>query len=405
MSGAARLVRVGALVTAVGVAACGANARASSSSAADGSLGIVAEGPCARLSLQAMGDRRFVVFGDTGYDLELWTAGEEVGAAQAIAELADGTAYLDDRWTAGLDVDGRGYLPATVQLGGSSERAGWLRLTRTRYAPHGTGKLFVRESTAYARGADHWEPLADASGVGLPPAAQGLPPPPFDSACGAGLRFLPLAHTLSPAGGLLVAGRCQGESITPTSDTTLLVAHGRPGDKAWTVERTTPRARLEGHVNAALFARGDDDVYLAAYEPFEAVAGRQAFLAHWDGSRWTEIDAGVEAGIMSIAGTRDGRLYLATGEGVYERDVDGTVNRLALPAPTFVRAGAKLHFHTVHVAGDELWAEASLKVSRRAAEGQATEEVWASVLYGPGRYGHYHCDAKERAEDAFVQSP
>jgi hypothetical protein len=392
-------------VATVGVAGCSASPPPSTSTAASGPLAIVAEGPCARLSLQAIGDRRFVVFGDTGYDLELWTAGEEVAAAQAIAELADGTAYLDDRWTAGLDVDGRGYLRATVQLGGSSERAGWLRLTHTRYAPHGTGKLFVRESTAYARAADHWEPLADVSGVGLPPAAQSLPPPPFESACGAGLRFLPLAHTLSPAGGLLVAGRCQGESITPTSDTTLFVAHGRPGEKAWTVERTTPRARLEGHVNATLFARGDDDVYLAAYEPFEPVNGRQAFLAHWDGARWAEIDAGVEAGIMSIAGTRDGKLYLATGEGVYERDTTGKTKRLAFPAPTFVRAGAEPHFHTVQVAGDELWAEASLKVSRRAAEGQATEEVWASVLYGPGRYGHYHCDAKERAEGAFVQSP
>lgn len=384
---------------------CGAGPSPAVRASRDPGLAVVAEGPCARLSVQAMGDRRFVVFGDTGYDLELWTAGEEIAAAQAIAELAEGTAYFDDRWTAGLDRDGRGYVPATVQLGGSSERAAWIRLTRTRYAPHGTGKLFVRESTAFARAGDHWEPLADPSGVGLPPAAQSLPPPPFDSACADGLRFLPLAHTLSPAGGLLVAGRCQGDSITPTSDTTLLVAHGRPGAKAWTVERTTPRARLEGHVNAALFARGEDDVYLAAYEPFEPVKGRQGFLAHWDGARWSEVDAGVEAGIMSIAGTRDGTLYLATGEGVYARDVAGKTRRIALPAPTFVRPGAELHVHTVHAAGDELWVEAALKVSRRASEPDALEEVWASVLYGPGRYGHYHCDAKERAEDAFVQSP
>lgn len=387
------------------LAACAAGANRATVSTNRDSLAIVAEGPCARLSIQTVGQTRLVVFGDTGYDLELWAPGEEIAAAQAIAELRDGAAYFDDRWTRGLELDARGYVPASLELGGSTERSAWARVTRSRYAPHGTGKLFVREATAFARAGDHWEPLAEDSGAALPPAARGLPALTSASACSAGLRFLPLTHEVTPAGGMVIAGRCQGDTITPSPDTTLVVLHGRPGANRWEAHKSSPRARLEGHVNADLYARAEDDVYLAAYEPFEPVAGRQAFLAHWDGATWTEIEAGIDGGIMSIAGTPDGELFLATGGAVLRRDRSGKATRIALPAPTFVEPGAQLHVHTVRFAGGELWVEAALKIGRSAPAGSATEEVWGSVLYGPSAYGHYHCDARERADDAFFQAP
>ncbi len=391
-------------VVALVVCGCGAASAPVATPVEPDALTIVAEGPCARLSMQPMGDRRFVIFGDTGYDLELWTPGEELAAAQSVVELADGAAWLDRSWTAGLPTDGRGYVPATIELGGEPGTHAWLSLTRTRYAPHGTGKLFARERTAFVRDGAHWEPVADPSAAPWPASARSLPPLSTEAICAAPeRRFLPLSHAITPAGGAIVAGRCQGASITPHPDTTLVVAHGAPGAASWRVERASPRARLEGHVNAALFARSDDDVYLSAYEPFEPSEGRQGFLAHWDGSSWQELEPGFDGGIMSIAGGPTGPLYLAAGTALFRRDEAGRAAPVALPRPSFVTGDASLHVHTVRVARAELWVEASLKVHDRAPGRDGDVERWASVLWGPRGFGRYHCDDREDAANAFTE--
>ncbi len=365
-------------------------------------LVVVAEGPCARLSMQDAGGRRFLVFGDTGYDLELWVAGERLAEAQSLVELKEGTAFHAEELLAGLPRDARGYVPGRIDLGGDFTRRAWLRVTTTRYAPHGTGKLFERESAAFGF-SGHWEPLADSIGAELPEGLGSLPALPLDRTCPEERTFLPLAHDVAPDGGVFVAGRCQGSGITPHPDTTLWVLHGGPGETSWTPRRASSRPALEGHMNVDLFARSSSEVYLAAYEPFQPVEGRTEHVVRWDGASWSELPLGLDAGVMSVAGTPDGALWLATGSGVHRRSPSGAMTTLSLPAPRFVAPGARLHVHTVRAAGSEVWVESSLKVRRPAQEGAATEEVWASALFGPRGYGALHCDAREPADAAVTE--
>lgn len=369
-----------------------------------GELAIVAEGPCARLSIETVGPRRFVVFGDTGYDLELWVPGERLAAAQSFVELTVEGAWLRDDLARGLEHDDRGYVPARVELGGSFERSAWARLVTTRYAPHGTGKLFERSARLFARAGERWEPIEGDGPADLPASAAGLPALLEEGVCPDGESFEPLAWATSPGGGLFSAGRCQPASITPSATPHFVVQHGAPRAQAWRSTALPEAPFLTGHVNGALFARTEDDVWFAAYEPFARVDARHDYLARWNGSAWQRVELDLPEGIMSVAETDDGTLYLAAGRGLFRRDAAGEITRVTLPPPALVRGAPELHVHTVRLlAGHELWVEASYKVRAPSSDGKAETSAWASVLYGPSQGRHYHCDARLPAAEAFAE--
>lgn len=396
-----------ATLAAVSVAGCGAAVSAPGDHerpAESGPLTIVAEGPCARLSISAVGSRRLVVYGDTGYDLELWVPGERLAAAQSFVELSSDGAWLRDDLERGLVLDERGYVPARVELGGDLEGQAWARLVTTRYAPHGTGKLFERSAQLYARAGARWEPIEGDGPADLPASAAGLPDIPSEGTCPSGEAFEPLAWATSQGGGLFSAGRCQPAAITPSDTPHFVVVHGAPGSRSWTVTELPQAPFLTGHVNGALFARSEKDAWFAAYEPFARVDARHDYLAHWDGAEWRHVPLELAEGLMSIAETADGTLYLAAGRGLYRRDTAGTLAKVPLPVPRFVRGSPELHVHAVHVfGGQELWVEASYKVRVASADGKGESSAWASVLYGPSQGRHYHCDARQVADEAFSE--
>ena len=95
---------------------------------------VVAEGPCSKLSVQAVGDRRLLVYGDTGYDLRGWLPGDELAAAQSFVELHGDQAMRNHSLLRGLSADAGGYVHGDLTFGGTFERQAWLLVGTTRYA-------------------------------------------------------------------------------------------------------------------------------------------------------------------------------------------------------------------------------------------------------------------------------
>jgi hypothetical protein len=370
--------------------------------AAGAPLQVFAEGPCPELSIHAVGERRFVVYGETGYDLRGWLPGDAVAAAQSLVEVKDGCAYFNAAFLAGLPTDARGYVPGAIEIGGDFETGVWLLHTTTRYAAGGTGALFEREAEGFLFAGEGWRPSDEP--VALPLGARQLPELPQDACAGDALTFVPLAWRATPAGGIVVAGRCDDDKPANPHDPVIVVLHGRPGASAWRVERLEETDPLDGIINLELAARGDDDVYLVAYEPFRPLEQRQSFVAHYDGSRWRALDWALEGGTMGIALDNDGGVYLAASRALLRRDRDGDIAPLPLPPLRFADvARDELHVHTVRAIGGELWVEAGYRVNV-PAEGGRERTIWASALYASGTpAGHYYCDAREPAEEAFYE--
>jgi hypothetical protein len=396
---------VGALAGA-SLAACGGpQTDAAAPQRSPSEMAVVAEGPCARLSVQAVGGRRFVVFGDTGYDLALWVPGERLAAAQSIVELSSEGAFVPSDLLEGLPRDERGYVPAHVELGGDFGTRAWARLVTTRYAPHGTGKLFARSAQRYLYTRSRWEPSGSDDEATIPALDEDSPPLPIDTACDEeGLVWLPLAWDRTARGDVFVGGRCQDEGRVPYGETILVVARRRAGERTWDITRTPRSAELEGHVNVDLYARSANEAYLTAYEPFSPVEGRRSYLVRFDGAGWSHVELGVDEGLMSVAGTPDGTLWLAAGRGLYKKPASGRTVRVTLPALRFTTAAPALHVHTVRAFPEgDVWIEASYRV-KLPVEGRAErEEAWASVLFGPGSDKRYFCDAREVAARAFAE--
>lgn len=397
-----------AVALALALAGCGptpAPVPATAGLVTGSSFVVVAEGPCPKLSLQAIGDRRFLVYGDTGYDLQGWLPGDELTAAQSIVELRGGRAYRSPQLLAGLPADGRGYVPGDLVLGGAFERAAWLLRVTSRYNPTGRGALFERAAEGYVMRDRGWARAKGGHPVELPEAAGQLPPLPRETMCErAGLTFVPLASTSSPAGGVLVAGRCADRGPQNLADPTVLVAHGLPGATAWTVKAVPGAAWLDGIINLDLYARSDADVVLVAYEPFQRPRERQRFAARYDGAAWRELPLPVRDGLMSVTGTPDGALWFAGGRALYRVDAAGRAAPVPLPSLRFARGElADRHIHTVRSFGAEVWVEASYRVL--LPEGSKEAPAWASALFAnvrpPAR--SLYCDARERAPLAVTE--
>ncbi len=367
---------------------------------------VFAEGPCPKLSIHRSGERRFIVYGDTGYDLHAWLPGEPLAAAQAIAEVKGDRVYRSPALLAGLPRNARGYVRGELELGGAPPAATWLHLITARYSSGGQGALFERRVHGYSfvpgKG---WASAGEDSPAALPFQARKLPTLPSATMCPkAGLTLVPLASTTTAAGGVFVAGRCDDEQAPNYVDTTILVAHGRPDADRWEVAQIPDADALDGIVNLALAAPSDDRAYLVAYEPFTPREERQSFFAHYDGSRWRELPLPIDDGLMSVAAADDGTLWFAAGRALYQRQESGEVTTVPLPPPRFARgASDALHLHRVRAFGqNELWVEASYRLDLPA--GRGAKRGWASALFTtrPPRYPLY-CDANQPAETALYE--
>jgi hypothetical protein len=365
---------------------------------------IVAEGPCPKLSVHAIDDRRFLVFGDTGYDLRAWMPGDVLAAAQSMVELRADGAFVVQAMQRGLPRDGRGYVPGDLVLGGSFARAPWLLRIASEHAPSGTGALFARTSEGYLLRERGWE-RADGPPVERPAAAARLPELPLATMCGAGLTFVPIAGAPTPEGGLLVGGRCDDDRPANLKKVTLLVAHGAPGGTAWDLRSVPGTELMDGIVNVALFARSTADAVLVAYEPFKPPAERKSFAARWDGKAWRDWNVPVDEGLMSVAGTPDGALWLAASRAVHRIDAAGKASKVPLPPLRHARGEAEgLHLHTVRAFGAEVWIEGSYRVYVQREDGKGRAPMWASALFSnvPAPRPLY-CDAREPADQAVFE--
>ncbi len=369
---------------------------------ARGTLQPVAEGPCARLSVEALADRRILVFGDTGYELADWAAGERLVAAQSLVELRPDGALHVPALLRGLPHDARGYVPAELRLGARSDGSGWLHAVRTRYAPRGTGQLFVHELSTFTLQADGWRPHE----LGLDLGAGRLPELPRTDACEReGLALVPLTHAFGRDGSVHVAGRCQDDHHVAYADTTLVVASAKRGDDRWQFATLPASAKLDGIVNTSLSARAYDDVWLSAFEPYAPTTGRHSYVVHFDGQHWREVDLHLDEGVMSLAERDDGELFIAAGRGLYRRDPQGIVHKLTLPPPRGVAPPPELHVTRVQTfAGGDTWVEASHRVRLPQGERGELADAWASVLYSDVVLPRpLYCDARETASKAVFE--
>jgi len=404
------LAVVGTLATIVGTGAC-ASVSSVSPSLDDAALAaparfdiggfrVAAEGPCSRLSAFAIGDRRVLVFGDTGYDLAGWLPEDNVPAAQSVALLTPRGAGTDPYLLEGLPLDARGYVPGDLQIGGSDDANAWLLRVTTRYAPGGGGALFARAADGYRLGPYGWA-RASGSPVERPREAGGLPALPTD-ACGASGVFVPLASATTH-GGVLVAGRCDDARVPNPAEAAILVAHGRPAARAWEIRRVPGTSNLDGIVNIEIDARSDDDAVLTAWEPFVAPQRRQSFLARWKGRGWSPAAIDVPGGYIDVAHDPSGDLLVANGRGAYRVNAAGRAVVIELPEPRFARGSAKDRYvHRVKTFGPEVWIEASYRVWPVGGR----PAVWASTLFTTAQVPQtVHCDASETAERALSEVP
>lgn len=398
------------VVAALGVAllsGCGgAPSSPGTPSSSNLALAVVAEGPCARLSMEPVGKARYLVYGDTGYELGDWQAGEQLAAAQTVAELTAEGWVRDPHFVEGLPLDARGYVPGSLTLGVDSRRKPWLHRTSTRYAARGTGSLLERDIDAFRASERGWIASDDATRFDMGLAAREVPEVPTREACDdERLHFVPLSSSLAADGTVFVAGRCQDGGRIAYAETALVVAHLPPDAKTWTWNRLPHSTRLDGIVNVDVFGRSRAEAWFVAFEPFGAIDGRQSYLMKWDGRAWTEENVDVDEGLMSIAGDAEGRLYLAGGRALYRRETDGRIGKLTLPPLRFTASQPELHVHHVTVdATDALWVEASYRVRIPTDERGTKSDVWASALFSNARVsGSLYCDAAELAERALAE--
>ncbi|MBI4956250.1 MAG: hypothetical protein HY908_29810 [Myxococcales bacterium] len=367
-------------------------------------LHVYAEGPCPKLAPFALGDRRVVVYGDTGYDLHAWYAGEPLAAAQALVELRPDGAYRDPLLLAGLARDAGGYVNADLALGGALEAgSAWLLATTSRYARHGRGSLFERHAAGYAYEDGAWRPTAEP--VALPAGARALPELAASDACGHDLSFIATAWAASPDGDLLVAGRCDDEAVT-NHPATVVVAHADAGARAWRYERVPGTAGLDGILNLDLAVVSAREAYLVAHEPFVARERRHAFLVRWDGVTWGELDLGIHDGMMAVAHESPDTLWVAGGRALYRQRGARPAEVVPLPALRYAEVPpAELHVHDVRAfAEGDVWVSASYRVARRLPGVDHPISVWASALYHslpPPR--PLYCDASLPADEALFE--
>lgn len=359
-------------------------------------LHVFAEGPCPKLSVQAAGARRFLVYGDHGRVLAGWLPGDRLASAESVAELRGGRAFRRSSLLAGLPTDARGWVQGELALGGSAEEP-WLVRTTVRYSLVKRGPLFERTPSGYVFDSG-WRPTEEP--VTVPKAARGLPGLPERELCGEELGFVPLTWTATPGGGLVVAGRCDDDAAPNYTVTTLVAAVGAPGATRWRATLLPGGETLSGIVNLSLAAVSEKEIYATAYEPFEEPSERVAYLARFDGKDWTRVEPKIADGLMSVASDGAGTLWLAGGRALYRWSRDGA-EKVPLPALRFAARAGPVHVHTVRWLDGELWVEGSYQVRLPGQRGSH----WASVLASSRRpHVVLFCNAHENVETALVEA-
>ncbi len=367
-------------------------------------LHVVAEGPCAKLSAQAIGKRRFVVFGDTGYELAYWNPGDLLPAAQSFVEIRDGKAFRNLGMLDGLPKNVGGYIPGDLLLGGSSLDNGWLLRATTHYAPTGTGVLFRRSWHGYAWQSGGWAASQSAQVVRYPLAAKGLPALPVETMCepyDEGLRFVPSATATLPSGHVMIGGTCQAKKHIRLRNAVALIAHGRPSTNSWRVERLPETDGHDGIVNLAIHLAGPREAYAAVYEPFKSIPKRIPYLAHYDGKTWSITSTPIKTGMTSVAGSSDGTLWVAAGHELWKRSPTKGWHTVKLPRLLFAKPARPptLRVTAVRVfAGNDIWAEGAFRLKLEESDGEPATEARASVLWRSTPAAHVlYCDPRKRA--------
>ncbi len=363
---------------------------------------VVAEGSCSKLSVEAMGDRRVLVFGDTGYDLAAWAPGDELAAAQAMVVLTGDGAARQPQLMEGLPKDDRGYVRGELRTGGAIGNE-WLLLTSARYSAKQRGVLFERTSRGYVWGATGFERAPASDVVDRPAAASKLPAELPSHACDEGLRLVPLASAVTTSGGMVIVGRCAGDGPTNLPRPVLRALHGRAGSTSFEV-RALPEAELDGIVNVSVAAGTDDQLTVVAWEPFLPLDRRRTYAVTWDGKRWSEFELEMTGAPTSVAQTKDGVRWLTAGSALYRLDASGRPRAVPLPLPHFVKGDPRdVYVHSVRAHGGEVWVEGSYRV---ALERDRTP-VWASVVWAGEEAARFvspsrlvYCDAREDAATA-----
>ncbi|MBI3201602.1 MAG: hypothetical protein HYZ29_08670 [Myxococcales bacterium] len=366
------------------------------SAAAPSELFVFAEGPCPKLSVQAAGTRRFLVYGDHGRVLAGWLPGDRLATAESLVELRGGRAFRRASLLDGLPTDARGYVQGELELGGTAEEP-WLVRTTVRYSVVKRGPLFERTPVGY-RFERGWRPTDEP--VTIPRSARDLPEFPDRELCSEDLAFVPLTWTATPEGGLVVAGRCDDEGPANYGVTNLVVAHGAPGAKRWRATLVPGGETLSGIVNLSLAAASEREIYVTAYEPFKEPSERKAYVARFDGKTWARDERPISDGLMSVATDGKGTVWLAGGRALY-RSTGEVLEKVSLPQVERAARAGPVHVHTVHYLGGELWVEASYQVKLPGQRGSH----WASALFSTRRPDRpLYCDARENADAALHEA-
>ena len=354
---------------------------------------VVAEGPCQKLTPARFAERTLIIFGETGYSLSDWDANEPWPAAQSIVELRGGDFGVSQDVLRGLPKDDRGYVPFDLRIGRDRNRSPWLRLTDTSYAARGTGALVTRTYRDYTWDKTQWAPEESAIDLGGRLRGFSLDEPCEDAA----LKFIPLDHAVGADNSVFIAGRCQDAEIVAYQDTTLVVAVAGPADTTFSYARLPRTSHLTGTVNIDIEVDHKSRAWLVAYEPFSAPEGRHSYFVAWNGERFNEVDLGVDEGLMSVAHTEDGRIFVAASEVLLELDESFNPKPTKLPAPRFVAGASGVHLHTVtSLDCRDVWVQGTYRVE--APRGPSGEPLArdAAVLYSTVEArGTLYCDAAE----------
>ena len=369
-------------------------------------LSIVAEGPCSKLSVAHVGERVFILYGTTGYELRDWNEGEQLAAAQSFAELRRGRAFRNLTLLQGLPLDDRGYVDGDLRMGGTFDGNAWLATTDTRYSPRGAGRLFVRDHQLFVWSEDRWSQRRTKSDALTVPSHHEFPrldPSRFCSDIDEALTFEPLTSSQTAEGFVAVAGRCQNAAPIHHRDPAIIVAHTSRTQRSWTHTRLPRTDYLDANLNVTLFAMGPGEVYASLYEPFKPLDQRLAYLARYDGSTWHREKVPIRTGITSIAGTSDGTLWAAAGRDLWRRE-RGTWSTVELPALLSAVPERPETLRITRVAvtpGDHLWVEAAYRVKLKLDEQDA--DVRASVLFSTWPMTTpLYCDSSLPVEEALV---
>lgn len=369
-------------------------------------------GICSKLDVARIGDRTFIVYGDTGYEMSDWSPGETLAAAQSFVEVRGPRVLRNLSLLEGLPSNAGGFVPGDLALGGARLEEAWLLRKTSRYSNRGAGALFEHDLEPFTWNGHAWESHSSSDFVQLPRKARTLPELP-DSLCARRdpqapeLRFVRVTSTvIEDDGHVWIAGRCQSDSHVNYRPTRIVVAHGAPGAKSWDITEPPASSQLDAIVNLSLFARSPDDVYLAAYEPFLPIERRVPYLAYYDHGTWRVEHPPMTTGITSISGSEDGTVWAAAGRELWRRDPSGSWEKIVLPPVPFA---ARFRPESIRVTAvrafepDDVWVGVVFMARVKQGERGEQAQVRGAALYHSRQLElPLYCDAREPIESALV---